>query len=182
MTHHVPTKPTTQDVILIAIKQRLTEGLPSVFNADNVRLTLDPDPPSTSKSPPVVGTITPLNGTFPDEFGGEGGDEVLIEQSGVLIAIWSRQNTDQTGKADEILLGLGSDKTRSMLRLKREMLRLFAGHMLKDPSDGQPILTAHMQPTYANTPRFDNDDRVGRYADVAVGFTTEFLWNLETQP
>lgn len=175
---HEPTKSTDQETVLKAVATRLMTELPSVFTPANVRHTLDPDPPDALKSHTLVATITPLAGEFDAPGLDGGGAEVCIEQTGVILAFWTRQNTDQAGHAGQLLFGLDNDKTRALLRIKQRCLKMFTGHMLRDPQDEQPILTELMLPVKSLVPRYDTAERGGGFADLQLAFTTPFLWDL----
>lgn len=173
-----PVKPTDQATVLEMVGAAMMMDV-TVFNADNVIYMLDPEPPEYIVHD-LICTISPTEGNFEQEPLGGGGEFVCIEQTGVLVAVWTRQMTDKVGEARHLLFGLDNDKTRALLILKRKILKSLTGRMLTDPQDGQPILTEHMLPLYSHVPRFGNWERQENMADLAIGFSTPFLWDLES--
>ena len=171
-----PVKSTDQITVLKAAMRTLIAGVPS-FNDGNTFWTLSPEPLPYNRENLCCG-VSPLDGDFSPDLLEGGGRETCEERSGIIISIWSRQVSDQQGHGDHVLFGTLDDNSRSLLRLKQEILKALVSVMLTDPDDGSPILTEYMFPIWTKAPRMENWDRNENTADMQLGFSTSFLWDL----
>lgn len=169
-------KPTNQIKILEMVKSVLiTELADSDFTDKTVFLTLDPDPEASTRDN-VFMTISPNDGQFDQGELEGGGQEMCLENSAVIIAVYSKKQLDRIGEHEHILLGEGDGtKTRSILDLKRRILQIFTNRMLEDSADDTPILVNHMQPVHATRPQVN---RQMNKADLGLIFSTDFVWDL----
>ncbi|MCC7424837.1 MAG: hypothetical protein IT428_31585, partial [Planctomycetaceae bacterium] len=98
------------------------------------------------------------------------GGNVLIENAGVTVTIFSKCKLDRVGQSAVVL----TDATKGLLVKKQQILKALVGWMPVDGS-GDQIGTAHMRALGCSP--------IGQYADgarMSLQFATEFLWDLTT--
>lgn len=174
-----PVKATTQIVVFEQVKSALIAALPESFHEGNVLWSLDPDPDAiVHRLKGLTAALTPLEGQFDQAALDGAAQQVCIEQTGIMIWVWSKQRTDRINDATGLLFGLNDSDARALFELKRKLLKTFTGKMLTDPADGQNILCELMLPQRASTPQFANYDRNLKAADFSLAFSTVFEWDL----
>lgn len=176
MSFSNPPKPTTQDKVLREVVNRIVASYGAPFDNERaVIVSLDPWPQDKHTRQNQFILVSPMDGTFDQELLQGGGSDQCVEQAGVIISAFFQSNTDNTGRAEDVLFGTtDGNKSRSLLDWKRRMLILFTSHMLLDSDDGEAILVAKMQPVRSQTPRKDHE----KFADLSIAFSTEFQWEL----
>ncbi len=161
---------TTQADVLLRVRDRLIARISGLTDT-TCFLTLEPEPPMELKSNLFV-TVCPMSGRFDDGALTGGGQEVAIEEAGVIVTIWSACKLDKAGEATAAL----TDTTRGVLVLKRKILQALTSHDLLD-ANGNKMLVDYMQPVTSDIPRasvYGETQKIG----VPLAFSTNFAWDL----
>lgn len=161
--------------VLDRIRSQVTYAMPGTatlqaFNATTVFLAWSADQAVASQPARnnVWGCVVPLQGTPGEaEFAG-GGEQDLVEYTGVTVMFFTSRKADQAAHAQHTLLDAGA-----LLDMKRLLLKALTGWI--PTSSGNELLINPMQPIHCNPPqRPDGSD----IADLAVTFSTDFEWDL----
>jgi hypothetical protein len=159
---------TTQIAVLEAFLAHL-RGQLSELNATNSWISDNPpDGFPEEVQGQIAGVVYPYEGNFSDaEFGGQG-PEMLIEQTGVTVIIYSRQHLAQKGKPT---IGF-THATRGVLALKHKLLKIH-GHYLLNGS-GDSLLVQPMQVIHSDRPTVQGEPA----GSIAVSYSLPFHWDL----
>ena len=160
---------TTQVDVLEAVISRLISQL-TELKASNCYLSLEPYPDERITHP-LCCIVSPMGGVYDATVFEGAGSNSLIENSGVIVSVWSNLKLDQSGHAERVL----NDAARGLIVLKRKILMALTGHDLLD-SDGNQILVALMAPRQAEHPQKGvmKDNLTG----FSLMFSTDFEWDL----
>lgn len=120
-------------------------------------------------------TVSPTDGTFPEQFQIGGGVNQCTEETGVLVTIWSQLKLDRNGRDVRML----TDDTRGLLRLKKKVLRALvtADPQVNTPGQGgtNSVLRNLMLARRCAVP--EHDPKNG-YGCIALLFEVVFDWDL----
>lgn len=174
----MPQIPTTQDVVLTKILERIrsqvtyvVDGQNVAFNETTMFLAWSADQAAESQPSHnyVWGCVVPLQGTPGDaEFIGAG-KNFLNEYTGCTVMFFTTRRADQGGHAKYVMTD-----TAGLLAMKRKILKALTEFIPVDGS-GNLLLTNPMQPISCDPPRRPDGSQI---ADLAVTFTTDFEWDL----
>lgn len=165
----MPRIPTDQVTVLTAVVGRLIDQV-SEFNPANCFLSLETEP-DFRLSHPLCCLVSPMGGQFEHDVFVGGGMDAVIEDSGVIVSVWSNLKRDQRGHAGRVL----ADQSRGLLILKGRILAALAGHDLAD-GDGNQLLVNLMAPRQSQHPQ--TGVQVDQLTGFSLMFATDFEWDL----
>lgn len=164
----MPRISTDQLTVLQAVMARLIAEVPT-FNASSCFLADDTEP-NLSYESNLHAVVTPMGGTFDEEWMVGGGAEQCKEDTGAIITVWSQMKLDRKQRIETSLM----NADRGLLPIKKAILKAFTGHDLVD-IHGNQLLTALMMPVSAKHRRRANE---GKSIGFSLSFSTDFLWDL----
>ena len=162
----MPRSPGNQADILMSVVDRLVDSIEEA-TPSTVIVSMQPEPPqNVSKNLFLI--VSPMEGTFDvDAFEG-GAENVCIEQTGVVVTIYSAYKGRRGEEANDMV-----DPRRGMLEWKRRVISALAGY---DASAGRDLpLTSLMEPLQSGRPEEAMD---GRHASLMITFSLDIHWEL----
>lgn len=152
--------------ILNAVVARLQAQVTG-FNSVTCFVSDVPEPPA-NVAQQIFATVAPTSSQFDQANQIGGGANVLIEDAGITVTIFSKLTLDRVGQAAILL----TETTKGLLVKKKQILKALVGWMPVDGSNNQ-IGVSHMRALGCSP--------VGQYQDggrMSIQFSSEFLWDL----
>jgi len=168
---------TDQVTVLEAVLLRLKDRMPDVFTDKTLFLTAaPPDEPPENVRDNLFATVSPINGSFDQGVHVGAGIHGTIEETGVIVVVFNAIKLDRVQHDAEML----TNSARGLLSLKRRILAALSGHDLLDDDD-EPLLANLMAPLQSQAPRsmWQDGKRPRSVGDLALAFSTDFLWSLD---
>lgn len=162
---------TTQTDVLSAVVTRLRAEVTELANESTCFVSDYPYPPPNVAND-LFATVSPVDGRFDEAQQIGAGNESVIEETGIVVTVFSRVKLDRVGKTEFLL----QDATRGLLPLKRKILKALASHRLVNDDD-EELLVNYMHAMQGSAPRFDPDLKLGV---MSLHFKTDFEWDLDT--
>lgn len=162
----MPRSPGNHGDIMLAVADRLVESIEEATRS-SVMVSFYPEPPpGISKNLFIL--VSPMEGTFDSDAFEGGAEYVCIEQTGVVVTVYSSYKGRSADDAAEL-----TDPRRGLLEWKQRVIRALAGH---DLSTGRDLpLTSLMEPLQSGRPEFAAD---GRHMSLMVTFSLDIHWQL----
>ena len=163
---------TDQSTILDRVVARLIDQV-AALNAKTCVVTAQPpDEPPAQLRENLFCSVSPADGRFDQELLEGGGQNTLVEHSGVVVVLWSAMKLDRTG----VNISLLTDAARGLFDLKRRVLKALTNHDLAN-GNGDQILQEPMRPILSEAPRATEQHQSG-VGDLAITFLVDFEWDL----
>lgn len=159
---------TDQATVLQAVVTRIAATVDQ-FSLTNCVITEETEPEEAYEGS-LICCVSPMAGTFPEDWAIGGGAEQCHEQSGVILSVWSRIHLDRKNRTKAALL----KEHRGLLPIKKAILKALCGHDLTD-DNGNALLTSIMAPINSKHQRRSGD---GNLIGFSLSFSTDFLWDL----
>lgn len=159
---------TDQSTILEAVVSRITATVDQ-FTASTCVISEQTEPVSAYEGN-LLCCVSPMAGSFPEEWTAGGGAEQCFESSGVIVSVWSRIKLDRVNRTKSALL----NEDRGLLPVKKAVLKSLCGHDLLD-IHGNQLLASLMAPINSQHQRRSGE---GKFIGFSISFSTDFLWNL----
>lgn len=160
---------TDQATVLQAVITRLIAQI-DLLNEWNCVIPEDDDEPELPRQSNVIVHVSPMGGTFDDEWFVGGAEHQCHEHTGVVVTVWSQIKLDASQRKTHALL----EANRGLMPWKLRILKALTGHRLLD-SDGNELLTELLAPRNSQFPRRTHD---GKCVGVSISFSIDFLWDL----
>lgn len=161
---------TTQEAVLDAVVARIRSEIDELGNDSTCFVSDYPDPTPSGVVSNLFAIVSPTDGQFGEEEQVGAGAEQVIENTGVVVTVYSTMRLDRPGRIENLL----KDDTRGMLPLKQKLLKALASHNLLD-ANGNTILVNYMHAGRSTAPRFDREKNMGV---MSLHFHTDFEWDL----